>query len=68
MVRVVFGPGLDEKGTVEVPARTLSEALDQLDGVELDQVRAFVGGVDAARLEAEHTPVGDEDEILLTDW
>lgn len=69
MVRIVFGEGLDQDGEVEVQARTLGEALDQLDGFARNgELRVFVDGVDADRLEGHRTPVGDEDTILLTRW
>lgn len=70
MVRVVLGTDLPADGTLEVPAVTLGEALSaareqraELDGLELT---AYVGGVDADRLEGPDTPVGDEDTVLLT--
>lgn len=69
MVRVTFGTGLDRDGQVEVDARTLSETLDKLEGLEwTDDLQVFVGGVDAAKLEGPDTPVGAEDRVLLTRW
>lgn len=68
VVRIVFGSDLDREGDVEVEARTLGEALDQLDGTDGEDLRVFVDGVDADRLEGSNTPVGDEDRILLTTW
>lgn len=69
MVRVVFGSGLEGSGETEVEARTLGEVLEALDGVAwTDELRIFVGGVDARKLEGPDTPVGDEDRVLLTRW
>lgn len=70
MVRFVVGTGLPAEGkTIEVGGFTLGEAVERL-GEEQDwlaqtDVRYFVGGVDARRLEAEATPVGDEDTVLV---
>lgn len=69
MVRFLFGTGLPRKGEREVRARTLGEALDELRELEpwLEEadLRFFVGGVDAERLEGAATPVGDEDTVLV---
>lgn len=70
MARVVLGSETPEPGQREVPGLTLGEVLERLaeqipwlDDVE---TRVFVDGVDARRLEGEHTPVGDEDTVLVT--
>lgn len=67
MVSVVFGSGHDREGSVEVEARTLGEALERLDVTD-EELRVFVDGVDARRLEGPQTPVGDEDIVLVTRW
>lgn len=70
MVRFIVGTGLPEEGLeIEVRAVTLGEAVERL-GEEQDwlaqtDVRYFVGGVDARRLEGKATPVGDEDTVLV---
>ena len=68
MVRIAFGSGYGDREPVEVEARTLGEALDRTEATVGDEVRVFVGGVDAARLEGAQTPVGDEDRVLVTRW
>ena len=67
VVRVIYGSDLDAEGSTEVSALTLGEALEGLD-LDLGEVRVFVDGVDAARLEGPATPVGDEDTLLVTRW
>jgi uncharacterized damage-inducible protein DinB len=67
MVRIVFGSELGADPT-DVEARTLGEALDEFGDLEDDELRVFVDGVDAQRLEGDLTPVGDEDTILVTRW
>lgn len=69
MVRIVFGEGLEQDGDLELPARTLGEALSQVDRLEgYDDLRVFVDGVEADQLEGNDTPVGDEDTVLVTRW
>jgi molybdopterin converting factor small subunit len=69
VARVVLGTGLEATGEREVPGVTLGAVLDRLADEEPwlreADVRAYVGGVDADRLEGEDTPVGDEDTVLL---
>lgn len=68
MVRLVFGSELDRQGSLEVEARTLGEAMADLDLATEEELRVFVDGVDARRLEGGDTPVGDEDTVLVTTW
>lgn len=76
MVRIIFGRGTDRKRAeaIDLEARTLGEALEQLEERRLKpaedepELRIFVDGVDANRLEGTKTPVGDEDTVLLTRW
>lgn len=70
MVRFVVGTGLPAEGeTIEVGGVTLGEAIERLREEQSwlgeTDVRYFVGGVDARRLEGEATPVGDEDTVLV---
>lgn len=72
MVRVVFGTGLPTQGELKLGAVvTLGEAIERLEDeigwLAEAEVRYFVDGVDAARLEGAKTPVGDEDTVLVTE-
>lgn len=67
-MRIVFGSDLAREGRSNVEARTLGEALDQIEDLAERELRVFVDGVDADRLEGEKTPVGDEDTVLVTGW
>lgn len=63
---------MGEEGSLEVPAVTLGEALEnarsRLEWLEESDPRVFVDGVEASRLEGLQTPVGEEDTVLLTEY